>query len=111
VITALAFLAAAAAGALGRAALGHRYNRAFPTGTLLVNVSGSFALGLLHGVTPPLVTVVGVGGLGAYTTFSSFARDLVALAEERRYVGAAAYGVATCVTSVAVAWAAVLLVT
>ena len=110
-ITGFGFLALAAVGAIARAALGQRYNRAFPTGTLLVNVSGSFALGLLHTTAPPLVTVLGTGGLGAYTTFSSFARDLVALVEERRYAAAAAYGVTTCITTVAAAAAAILLVT
>ncbi|HEX7168341.1 MAG TPA: CrcB family protein [Acidimicrobiales bacterium] len=91
--TALAFLAAAAAGALARAAAGRRWNRrdGMPWGTLAVNVSGSFALGLLHHVTPPVITVVGVGGLGALTTFSSFARDVVALADGRKLAMLAAY--------------------
>ena len=82
----------AAAGALARALAGRRLNRALPVGTVLVNVSGSFALGLLAGAAPPVVTAVGTGGLGAYTTFSSFARDAVALAEDGRWP----WAVATC---------------
>ena len=54
-------------------------------------------------MTPPVVTVVGVGGLGAYTTFSSFARDAVALADGEGLGAAAAYVVLTCVLGVAAA--------
>ena len=59
----------------------------FPYGTLLINVSGSFVLGLLvglagrHGVSPSVVTVFGTGLLGAYTTFSTFSFDTVSLVE------------------------------
>lgn len=81
--TVFGFMAAAAFGALARAEAGRRWNRheGFPLGTLAVNVSGSFLLGLLWDLAPPGVTVLGVAGLGTFTTFSSFARDAVALAE------------------------------
>jgi len=105
VITAAAFVAAAIAGALARAEAGRRWNRhnGVAVGTLIVNVTGSFMLGLLSDMAPPTVTVVGVGGLGAYTTFSSFARDAVALAELRRLTTAALYVAATCVLGLAFA--------
>ena len=97
-ITAIAFVAAAAAGALARAEAGRRWNRrdGFAIGTFVVNVTGSFLLGLLSGMTPPALTIVGVGGLGAYTTFSSFARDAVALAERDRLPLAVVYVAASC---------------
>ncbi len=53
-----------------------------PWATLLINVSGSFALGLLaalaarHVVGPEWRAAIGVGFLGAYTTFSTFSVDL-----------------------------------
>jgi CrcB protein len=109
VITAAAFVVLASAGALVRAAAGRRLNRALPLGTLAVNVSGSFALGLLAGAAPPVVTAVGTGGLGAYTTFSSFARDAVALVEEGRTGWAVVYVVGTCMGTVAAAWGGLLL--
>jgi CrcB protein len=89
---------AAAAGALARAEAGRRWNHheAFPFGTLLVNVSGSFLLGLLWDVEPPMLTVLGVAGLGAFTTFSSFARDAVALGEQAQVRLAAVYVAVTC---------------
>lgn len=59
-----------------------------PYGTLLINVTGSFILGFLTGLTlyhafpsTPKV-VLGTGFCGAYTTFSTFAYETVRLAEE-----------------------------
>ena len=104
-ITAIAFVVAAGAGALARAEIGRRWNRhdGFPLGTLIVNVTGSFLLGLLSGLTPPAVTVVGVAGLGAYTTFSSFARDAVALAETDKVALAMGYVALSCLLGVGAA--------
>ncbi|MGH9179509.1 MAG: fluoride efflux transporter FluC [Acidimicrobiales bacterium] len=97
-ITATAFVVAAAAGALARTEAGRRWNRhdGFPLGTLLVNLSGSFLLGLLAEATSPMATVMGAGALGAYTTFSSFARDTVALAENGKFSAAAVYVAVSC---------------
>lgn len=103
--TAILFVVAAAAGALGRAEAGRRWNRHdhLALGTIVVNVTGSFLLGLLADVAPPALTVLGVAGLGAYTTFSSLARDAVALVERRQIGLAAAYVVATLVLGIAAA--------
>jgi CrcB protein len=49
-----------------------------------VNVLGSLLLGLLTGSGAPVPLVVGVGGLGAMTTFSTFAADTMALADHHR---------------------------
>jgi len=78
-----------------------RARRAFPLGTLVVNVSGSLVLGFLTGLalyhafpaTPK--TVLGTGFCGAYTTFSTFAYETVHLAEERKFATARAYVVAS----------------
>ena len=104
-ITAMAFVVAAATGALARAEAGRRWNRhdGVALGTLLVNVTGSFMLGLLANATPPTVTVLGVGALGAYTTFSSFARDVVALLDARRLALAGLYVAATYSLGIAAA--------
>lgn len=92
-MVAAAFVALAGVGAVARAVTGHRLNRPdrFPHGTFVVNVAGSTALGLLHGVGAPAITVFGTGMLGAFTTFSSFVRDGVALAEQRQRALAAVY--------------------
>lgn len=59
----------------------------FPLGIMVVNLTGSFALGLLtgaathHVVSTPWLAVAGTGFVGAYTTFSTFTFDTVRLAE------------------------------
>jgi CrcB protein len=61
---------------------------AFPWGTFAVNVTGCVAfgvltgLGLYHDLGSTFRTVVGSGGLGAYTTFSTLTYETVRLAEE-----------------------------
>ena len=73
----------------------------FPWGTFVVNVDGSFVIGLLFAllveggvsVTPWLRTGAMVGLVGAYTTFSTFTLETVP-AEDGSYVlaGANAFG-------------------
>ena len=57
----------------------------YPRGTILVNTTGSFALGLLAGGS----SVLTVGLLGGYTTLSTFAVETVALVERSRRTAAA----------------------
>ncbi len=63
-----------------------RFAPVLPWGTFVVNVVGSFALGLLFssgGLSSHAYLAVGVGFLGALTTFSSFAWETHRLAEDR----------------------------
>jgi len=96
-ITAIAFVVTAAAGALARAEASRRWNQpgGLAAGTLIVNAIGSLLLGLMSGWTGSNLTVLGVGGLGAFTTFSGFARDIVAALELRRIALASGYLAAT----------------
>ena len=102
-ITALCFVALAGSGATLRWLAtdgwpgGHR-------GTLAVNVVGAFALGLLGGWTGPALTVVGAGGLGSLTTFSTFAADTTNLADGSGGVAAVRHVAVTLVLGVAAAW-------
>ena len=89
-MTALGFVALAVAGTLLRATTAQRFNSpTWPWGTLAANVLGSFALGLLAGSGNPVLTAVGVGGLGSLTTLSTFAVELTALARPRALAYAA----------------------
>lgn len=63
-----------------------RWGITFPYGTLLINVSGSFLLGFFLTLTTERLLVhpnwrllVAIGFLGAYTTFSTFTYESVAL--------------------------------
>ncbi len=83
-------------------------------GTMLVNVTGAFLLGLLAGggASATTITIVGAGGLGALTTFSRFAQDAVDLATDSPTDhptrasgnGAILYLAATLVLGLVAAW-------
>lgn len=85
----------------------------FPLGILVVNVTGSFALGALTGLgaawASEVVLVLGAGLLGGYTTFSTVSVETVLLAERGRWRDAAANLLGTLLTSVAAAAAGVAL--
>jgi CrcB protein len=65
-----------------------RTDGAFPWGTFVINVSGSFTLGLITGAAlyhafPSTPKVwLGTGFCGAYTTFSTFTFETIRLLEE-----------------------------
>jgi CrcB protein len=91
-------LGAAARYALG-VWLGARVGTVFPYPTLLINVTGSLALGVLAGLLPLLPEraapagrlLLAVGVLGGYTTFSTYALEAVALAQRGEWLRAAGY--------------------
>lgn len=64
------------------------FGSSFPFGTLLVNVLGSFlmgviyALGQLSHISPELKALIGVGLLGALTTFSTFSNETLLLMQD-----------------------------
>ena len=113
------------AGALGTAArmglsnfIADRYGPAFPTGTLVVNVTGCFIIGFFYAMTgpnssfiaPPLVRqTVMIGFLGGYTTFSSFSLQTLNLLNDGEWL----YGGLNVLLSVAgclvAAWAGLAL--
>jgi fluoride exporter len=98
--TAVAIGVAGAFGALARYGVEGAVARraaAFPWGTFIVNVSGSFLLGVvvtLLGerltVAPWLRAATAIGFLGAYTTFSTLSLESYRLVESRSYALAAA---------------------
>jgi CrcB protein len=83
----------------------------FPFNTLLVNVVGSFAMGLVIALLvkyDPVVAhatelrlFVAVGLLGGFTTFSSFSADVAALWERGVHAEAALYVAASVALSIA----------
>jgi CrcB protein len=82
------------AGAVSRYALTRlmstRFPTAFPYGTLTVNVVGSFALGLLAGSNMAqdhkyTYAALGIGFLGAFTTFSTYAVESLHMAQRKQW--------------------------
>jgi fluoride exporter len=86
-----------------------RVSATFPVGTVLINVSGSFVLGLVsglvlgHAAPDGLRLVVGTGFLGGYTTFSTASFETVRLVEQRRVGLALVNAAGTLVVTVCVA--------
>lgn len=70
----------------------------FPLGTLVINITGSFLLGLLiryalgaPNVTPEIRALLTTGFCGGYTTFSTYSFETATLIEDGRYQRAAVY--------------------
>lgn len=76
-----------------------------PWGTLLINVTGSFALGALTGSHPSatVAAIVGIGLLGGFTTFSTASYETATLVLEHRRLAAMTYAIGTLATAVSAA--------
>lgn len=79
--------------------IAHRIGETFPWGTLVVNVSGAFIIGIVFGLAAPLPEglpnteiryLLVIGFLGSYTTVSSFSLQTLTLAQNRQWSRAAA---------------------
>lgn len=101
----------------GVAAMAVRWcGRGLPWGTVAVNVLGSFVFGLIMavgrgrlGLPMGLETVLLVGFLGGFTTYSSFAFQSYDLLEQGRLLAAAAYVLGTTFAALAAVGAGLLL--
>lgn len=87
-----------------------RWRSAFPLATLLINMSGSLALGMLYGlmhsqrISYEIWLLFGTGLLGAFTTFSTFGVEAVALIERKQYGYALFYVFGSALIGLAAAW-------
>lgn len=107
VLTQVALIGAGGfAGAIARFLVGQlvtaRLGVLLPYGTLVVNASGCFLLGLVLGSlagspvpSPSVRALVATGFLGAYTTFSTFGVETVLLVEEGSALLAVVYVIAS----------------
>lgn len=90
--------------------------RGFPYGTLFVNVSGSFIMGLCYvlfidrlQISPELRSAVLIGVLGAFTTFSTFSIETLNLIENGELMKASLNILLSVVLCIVGAWLGVLL--
>jgi CrcB protein len=87
----------------------------FPWGTLLINLSGSLILGAFLTVVTERVAgrpltrlLIATGMLGAYTTFSTFAYEVVRLVQHGDLLIAVAYVASSLVLGLAAVWAGIV---
>lgn len=119
-ILAIAIAGAGSIGAVTRYLLDgivqERTSSTFPYGTLVINIVGSFVLGVVtelalrHGFAGSMSTVIGVGFCGALTTWSTASWETVRLAEEGFAAQALMAGVGGLITSMIAAGIAMALV-
>lgn len=67
----------------------------FPLATFLVNMAGAFALGYLFGASKNIDLLLGVGFLGALTTFSTLNLELVKMFEKKHFSMGIFYGLSS----------------
>jgi fluoride exporter len=111
----------AAIGGVARYVVGQvfaqRFGPGFPYGTLFINVSGSFLIGVLaelatsraFGVTPLVRVFAATGILGGYTTFSAFSLDALVLVSDGAALLAALYAAGSVALGVIAAYAGLVL--
>jgi CrcB protein len=89
------------------------FGETFPWGTLLVNVTGSFIIGLFATLTSPDGRIfagtttrqfIMMGLLGGFTTFSSFSLQTLALAQNNQWLQAGGNIVGSVVLCLAAVW-------
>lgn len=88
----------------------------FPFGTLLVNVLGSFLIGILYvvvvvkmHVSPELKSILVVGFLGAFTTFSTFSLEAFNFINQGLLLSAVTYILSSVILCILAVWAGVSL--
>ena len=110
------FLAVSLAGGLGASLrfvldgiIRTRFDGPVPKGTILINISGSFLLGLLTGLVASnllpqtWLPILGAGFLGGYTTFSTTSVETVRLVMAGEWRASVLSGIGTLIGSVGAA--------
>lgn len=118
------YLLIGAFGALGAMArygldgfVDHRNTGQFPWGIFTINVLGCFLIGVVMALTTERILphsgwrlALGVGFLGAFTTFSAFSYDTIRLLEDGAIAQAITYVTATVAVGLTAAWAGLSLI-
>ena len=88
-----------------------RWGADFPYGTLLINISGAFAIGVVLSLLGERIDInplwrlfFATGFLGGYTTFSAYTWEALTLAQDGGIVRAAVYVVASNVVGLVGVW-------
>lgn len=88
----------------------------FPTATFLINISGSFLLGIFTGlqlngvISADALLFIGTGFFGGFTTFSTFGYETFELVKDRQTAKAISYVCTTLVLGVIAATVGLMIV-
>jgi CrcB protein len=91
------------------------FGSTFPLGTMLINISGSFLLGVLVSLSGPMAIssgtrlFLGTGFCGGYTTLSTFSVETLNLMEKGSYGWALVYLLGNLGGGLMAAWAGFVL--
>lgn len=111
-LTVVGVTVAGGLGAVARLVLGGAIQQvvrtSFPVGTAVINISGSFLMGLimssvLMSAGPAWIAIAGTGFCGGFTTFSTASVDSADLLLKRKWMLATLYAVGTALASFAAA--------
>jgi CrcB protein len=121
----IAYLWVALGGAIGSVSrfwlsglIASRFGDTFPWGTLTINVTGSFVIGIFAALTLPetggpnrvaIIQFVMIGICGGYTTFSSFSLQTLNLMRDRQWLLAGGNVVLSVVLCMIAVWLGYLL--
>jgi CrcB protein len=90
--------------------------KSFPYGTLMVNIIGALLIGVLselilqkYKLGPNWSGLVLIGLLGAFTTFSTFSLEILGLLQNRQFILAGGYVLASVVICLGAAWVGIVL--
>lgn len=95
-----------------------RYGETFPWGTLVINVTGSFIIGIFGSLTTPefsnphratIIQFFMIGMCGGYTTFSSFSLQTLNLMRDREWLYAGGNVILSVVLCLIAVWLGYLL--
>lgn len=93
----------------------HYWKGVFPLGTWLINISGSFVIGLFltlcserTAISPEWRLLIAVGFIGAYTTFSTFEYETLRLIESGHILSATLYVLGSVLPGLLAVWAGVV---
>jgi len=93
--------------------IANKFGQAFPWGTLVINVSGSFVIGFFatltdtggrYLVSPDFRTFFMIRVCGGFTTFSSFSLQTLTLAQDGEWLYAGANSVSSLVMCLVAVW-------
>lgn len=94
----------------------NKFLSTFPYGTLFVNITGCFLIGVVYAlsdkgnVSPVWRIFLATGVMGGYTTFSSFSNETVSMIRDAQYLAAFSYVAFSIIIGLAATFAGISII-